>query len=80
MEAFFCILGTLLGSFMAWLTSDRRIKMQATLELHREFNSGEVLKSGRPADRAFAKHMDKTYDQFSYSLRSRRIFSHLGCD
>ena len=42
MEALFGILGTLLGSFIAWLTSDKHAKMQTTLELHREFNSGEV--------------------------------------
>lgn len=76
MEVLFGILGTLLGSFIAWLTSDRHAKMQTTLELHREFNSGEVLKSRRPADRVFAKYMDQTYDQFS-SLLEPEEYSHI---
>lgn len=76
MEALFGILGTLLGSFIAWITSDRHTKMQTTLELHREFNSGEVLKSRRPADRVFAQYMDKTYDQFSPSLDPEE-YSHI---
>jgi hypothetical protein len=76
MEALFGIVGTLLGSFIAWLTSDRHAKMQLTLELHREFNSGEVLKSRRPADRVFAQYMDKTYDQFSPLLEAEE-YSHI---
>lgn len=76
MEAIFGLLGTLLGSFIAWFTSNRHAKMQTTLELHREFNSGEVLKSRRPADRVFAQHMDKTYDQFSSSLEPEE-YSHV---
>jgi hypothetical protein len=76
MEALFGLLGALLGSLISWLTSDRQAKMQTTLGLHREFNSGDVLQSRRPADRVFAKHLDKTYDQFSSSLEPDE-YSHL---
>jgi hypothetical protein len=68
MEALFGLLGALLGSLISWLTSDRQAKMKTTLDLHREFNSGEVLQSRRPADRVFAKYLDQTYDQFSATL------------
>jgi hypothetical protein len=76
MEAVFGLVGVLLGSFISWLVSEKHAKMQTTFELHRQFYFGDILQSRRPADRALAKYLDKTYDQFASSLEPEE-YSHI---
>jgi len=75
-EALFGILGVLLGSLISWVTSDRHSKIQTTLELHREFSSGDVLLSRNTAGRILVKYLDKPLVQFSASLEPEE-YSHI---
>lgn len=55
------MLGVILGASSSWLLVRRQHQLTTTLDLHREFNSGQIARSRHVASKLVLEHQTKTY-------------------
>ena len=61
-------LGAVLGALIAWLAGLRQARVAQTFELHREFNSADMIDSRYRASQLLERHRGEDYAQLRRSL------------
>jgi hypothetical protein len=67
------LLGVILGVTSSWLLVRRQHQLTITLDLHREFNSGQMARSRHVAGKLVLEHHNKTYLELYQQLSPEQM-------
>jgi hypothetical protein len=62
------LLGVIIGSASSWLLVRRQYQLSTVLDMHREFNSGQLARARHVASKLVVQHPKKTYHQLYQEL------------
>jgi hypothetical protein len=67
------LLGVIVGSTSSWLLVRRQYQLSTILDMHREFNSGDLARSRHVASKLVAQHQSKTYHELYQELSAENM-------
>jgi hypothetical protein len=62
------LLGTMLGALLTWLITTRQRRLATTFDMHREFNSPEMIRSRYKASELLEAHSDENLAELRQRL------------